>query len=181
MTSCESTKSTSDSIMDEKFELCSKLKYDSLITKYGSTDKKLIYQQQNIHSIFENFMLREKYLREVSKEGYSELLDEVKGKEIKPEFFQKFKKELGFDPYLLFPINSHYSCYSTLIEHQIINSKSGWQSRFLDAYWRYEASGDITTENSSIKDALNYIPDDKFEKIIYRKLFIDLIYVHAQG
>ena len=81
-------------------------------------DGKLIYKQ-NIHSLLENSLIQEKYLTEISKNGYSELLKKVNRKEIKPGFFEKFKSDLGFDPYLLFPINSHLSCYGYLFEQQM--------------------------------------------------------------
>ena len=63
------------------------------------------------YDLLENSLIQEKYLTEISKNGYTELLKKASRKEIEPEFFEKLKSDLGFDPYLLFPINSHLSCY----------------------------------------------------------------------
>jgi len=175
-TACGSSKNTSD-FVDEKFELCSEIKYNRLVTEVGPIEGKLIYKQ-NIHSLFENSLIQEKYLTEISKNGYSELLKKASRKEIKSEFFENFKSDLGFDPYLLFPINSHLSCYGYLFEQIKVIDKSSWQSEFALAYNKFEASGDLNTESEYLIDALNKIPDDKFELIIYRKLFLDLIYTN---
>jgi hypothetical protein len=175
MTACGSTKNTTDLIADEKFELCSEIKYNRLVTEVGSIDGKLIYKQ-NIHSLLENALIQEKYLTEISKIGYSELLIKANRKEIKPEFIEEFKSDLGFDPYLLFPINSQLSCYGYLFEQLNILDKSSWQFDFGLAYNEFEAYGDLKTDSEYLIKALKKIPEDKFQLIMYRKLFLDLIY-----
>ncbi len=175
ITSCGSTKNTTDLIADEKFELCSEIKYNRLITKVGPIEGKLIYKQ-NIHGLLENSLIQEKYLTEISKNGYSELLRKANRKEIKPEFFEKFKTDLAFDPYLLFPINSHLSCYGYLFEQLKILDKSSWQYEFVLAYNKFEAYGNLKTDSNYLIVALSKIPEDKFQLIMYRKLFLDLIY-----
>ncbi|MDG4715334.1 hypothetical protein [Winogradskyella marincola] len=175
ITACGSTKNTSDLIADEKFELCSEIKYNRLVTEFGPIEGKLIYKQ-NIHSLFENSLITEKYLTEISKNGYSELLKKVTRKEIKPEFFEKLKSDLGFDPDLLFPVNSDLSCYGYLIEQLNILDKSSWQYEFCLAHNKYEAYGNLKTDSQYLIDVLNKIPDDKFKLIMYRKLFLDIIY-----
>ena len=174
ITSCGSNQSIVEFTADEKFELCSELKYNSLVKEYGPPDK-LIYSE-NIHSLFENFLLQEKILTEISTKGYSELIAKVKRKEIKPEFFAEFNKELGFNPYLLFRINSHISCYDYPFLRLELFDKTSWRYDFLDAYWRFEANGDLNSDNNYLIDAINKIPDNKFKMITYRKLFLDLIY-----
>ena len=175
ITACGSTKNTTDLIADEKFELCSEIKYNRLVTEIGPIEGKLIYKQ-NIHSLLENSLIQEKYLTEISKNGYAELLKKAGRKEIKPEFFEKLKSDLGFDPYLLFPINSHLSCYGYLFEQLNILDKSSWLFEFGLAYNKFEAYGDAKTDSEYLIDALNKIPEEKFQLIIYRKLFLDLIY-----
>jgi hypothetical protein len=175
ITACGSTKNTTDLIADEKFELCSEIKYNRLVTEVGSIDGKLIYKQ-NIHSLLENALIQEKYLTEISKIGYSELLIKANRKEIKPEFIEEFKSDLGFDPYLLFPINSQLSCYGYLFEQLNILDKSSWQFDFGLAYNEFEAYGDLKTDSEYLIKALKKIPEDKFQLIMYRKLFLDLIY-----
>ena len=177
ITSCGSTKNTNDIIADKKFELCSEIKYNRLVTEVGPIEGKLIYKQ-NIHSLLENYLIQEKYLTEISKSGYAELLKKVNRKETKPEFFENLKLDLGFDPYLLFPINSHLSCYGYLFEQLKILDKSSWQFEFGLAYNKFEAYGDLKTDSEYLIDALNNIPEDKFQKITYRKLFLDLIYTN---
>lgn len=175
ITACGSTKNTTDLIADEKFELCSEIKYNRLITKVGPIDGNLIYKQ-NIHHLLENSLIQEKYLTEISKNGYSELLRKANRKEIKPEFFKKFKSDLEFDPFLLFPTGSHISCFHYLIEQLKISDKSSWQYDFRDSYWKFEANGDLNSNVTDLIDALEKIPEDKFKLIRYRKLFLDLIY-----
>ncbi|MCB0745148.1 MAG: hypothetical protein KDC67_14665, partial [Ignavibacteriae bacterium] len=153
----------------------SKIKYNRLLKELGPIEGKLIYKQ-NIHSLLENSLLQEKYLTDISKIGYAELLKKASRNEIKPKFFEKLKSDLGFDPYLLFPTNSHLSCYGYLFEQLKILDKSSWQYHFRDAYWKFEASGDLNSNCEYLIDALNKIPEDKFQLVIYRKLFLDLIY-----
>ncbi|WP_298500424.1 hypothetical protein [uncultured Algibacter sp.] len=177
ITACGSTKNTSDLIADEKFELCSEIRYNRLVTEVEPIEGKLIYKQ-NIHSLLENSLIKEKYLTEISKNGYAELLKKVIRKEIKPDFFEKLKSDLGFDPYLLFPTNSHLSCYGYLFEQLNVLDNSSWQYDFCLAYNKFEAYGNLKTDNEYLIDALNKIPEDKFQLIMYRKLFLDLIYTN---
>ncbi|WP_130963187.1 hypothetical protein [Hyunsoonleella flava] len=176
ITACGSTKYADDRIADEKFELCSEIKYNRLITEFTPIEGKLIYKQ-NIHSLLENALIQEKYLTKISKNGYSELLQKAGRKEISPEFFEKFKSDLEFDPYMLFPINSYLSCYGFLFDPLKILDKSNWQYDFVLAYNKFEAYGDLKSDSKYLIDALNKIPEEKFQLIIYRKLFLDLIYV----
>ncbi|WP_157814105.1 hypothetical protein [Olleya sp. Bg11-27] len=175
ITACDSTKNTIDLIADEKFELCSEIKYNRRVTEIGPIAGKLIYKQ-NIHSLLENSLLKEKYLTEIDKIGYSELLKKVNQKEIKPDFFEKLKSDIGFDPYSLFPKNSHLSCYGYLFEQLHILDKSSWQYQFCLAFNKFEAYGNLERESEYLIDVLNKIPEDKFQLIMYRKLFLDFIY-----
>lgn len=175
ITACGSTKNTTDLIAGEKFELCSEIKYNRLVTEFGPIEGKLIYKQ-NIHSLLEDSLLQEKYLTEISKNGYSELLKKANRNEIKPEFFEKLKSELEFDPYMLFPINSHLSCYGYLFEQLKILDKSSWQYQFCLAFNKFEAYGNLERESEYLIEVLNKVPEDKFQLIMYRKLFLDLIY-----
>jgi len=178
ITACGSTKNTSDQIADEKFKLCSELKYEKLITQYYSrTDEKLILKQ-NIHSLLENYLIQENYLTEISKNGYSELLNKAVRKEIDTKFFEKFKADLEFDPLLLFPRNYQSGCYDYLIIQLKILDENSWQYKFRDDYWKSEVEGFLMSDNGHINNALNKIPEEKFEMLIYRKLFLDLIYIH---
>ncbi len=177
ITACGSTKNTTDLIADEKFKLCSEIKYNQLVTDVSPIGEKLIYKQ-NIHSLLENLLIQEKYLTEISKNGYAELLKKESRKEIKPEFIEKLKSDLGFDPYLFFPINSHSSCYGYLFEQLKILDKSSWQFEFVLAYNKFEAYGDLKTDSEYLIDVLNKIPENKFQLIMYRKLFLDLIYTN---
>lgn len=74
-TSCGSIKETTDQVADEKYELCSKLEYNRLINQ-GPIDGELIYKQ-NIHSLFENALIKEGHLSEISKMGFSKLLQKA--------------------------------------------------------------------------------------------------------
>ncbi|MCC8358909.1 hypothetical protein [Salinimicrobium sediminilitoris] len=179
ISSCGSKKSTSNSVADEKFKLCSEIKYNRLVTDYGPIEGKPIYKQ-NIHSLFENLLLREKYLNEVSKTGYRDLLKKVSQNKIEGDILGKFKEDLEFDPYMLFPTNSFLSCYGYLFEQLNILDESDhsiWQYKFALAYNKFEAYGNLKSDSNYLLDALNKIPEKEFEKIMYRKLFLDLIFM----
>lgn len=177
--SCGSNKEIDNTIADEKFKICTDIKYNRLITDLGPVNGRQIYKE-NIHSLFENLLLRENYLSEISKNGYINLLKSVERNEIKPELLEKFTSELEFDPYLLFPTNSFLSCYGYLFEQLNIFDKANkeiWQYKFGLAYNKFEAYGSLNMNSEYLIDALNEIPDKEFEKIIYRKLFLDLIFM----
>ncbi|EIJ39685.1 hypothetical protein JoomaDRAFT_2719 [Galbibacter orientalis DSM 19592] len=72
ITACGSIKNTTDLIADEKFELCSEIRHNQLITEIDPIEGELIYKQ-NIHSLLENSLIQEKYLTEICKSGYEEL------------------------------------------------------------------------------------------------------------
>ncbi|MFD1015494.1 hypothetical protein [Winogradskyella rapida] len=180
ITACGSTKNTTDLIADEKFELCSEIKYNRLVTEVGPIEGKLIYKQ-NIHSLLENSLIQEKYLTEISKKGYTKLLKKASRKEIEPEFFEKFKSDLGFDPYLLFFNNSHLSCYEYLFEQLNVLTENSWQYKSgLVTNNKSKINGDFKTEIEYLIYLVNKIPKSKFELIIYRKLFLDYIYTELK-
>ncbi|NJY64310.1 hypothetical protein HC174_16350 [Salinimicrobium sp. CDJ15-81-2] len=175
--SCGSNKSTSNSVTDEKFELCSEIRYNRLITNYDPIEGKEIYKK-NIHSLFENILLQEGLLTEISKAGYKDLLQKVGQNKIKVEILEKFKEDLEFDPYMLFATNSFLSCYGYLFEQLNIldeTDHSIWQYKFALAFNKFDAYGNLKSDNVFLLDALNEIPEDEFKKIMYRKLFLDLI------
>jgi len=176
--SCNSKKNTDGLITDKEFEYCSELKYEKAIN-LGPVNGKLS-DKKNIHSLLEQSLIKEKYLPEISKKGYSQLFDRIKNKEIKADFFIKFKRDIGFDPYLLFPLMSRLQCYDIIIVREktegITIDKTNWQYQLMDAYWQIEAVGDLNFEDDNLKNVLSKIPEDKFQLIMYRKLFLDIIY-----
>ncbi|MCY2686782.1 hypothetical protein [Salinimicrobium sp. TH3] len=180
VSSCGSSKIEKEGIVDEKFTLCSDLKYDRLITEFYPNEGKTILKK-NIHSLFENFLLKQGYLTEISKAGYEDLLEKVKRGEVSEKSTEQFREELDFDPSLLFPSSTFMSCYTMLIEEFKLVNEKGWHSQFRDAYWKFEANGDLDSDNSNqIEKALQLIPEEKFKEIEYRKLFLDLIYMHVR-
>ncbi|WP_089381949.1 hypothetical protein [Lutibacter agarilyticus] len=179
ITSCGSMKNSNEIIADEKFELCNKLRLESRINNLAPDNSKPIYNQ-NIYSLFENFLIQENYLTEISKKGYSQLLDKIKLNEKKSDLIDKFSSELGYDPYFGFSPNTRLSCYGYLFEQLKILDKSSWQYEFCLAYNKFESVG-IDKENYDyLKNAMNKIPDKKFEKIVYRIIFLDLIYFELE-
>ncbi len=180
ISSCGSSKIEKEGIADEKFTLCSDLKYDRLITEFYPNEGNTILKK-NIHSLFENFLLKQGYLTEISKAGYEDLLEKVKRGEVSEKSTEQFREELDFDPSLLFPSSTFMSCYTMLIEEFKLVNEKGWHSQFRDAYWKFEANGDLDSDNTNqIEKALQLIPEEKFKEIEYRKLFLDLIYMHVR-
>ncbi|WP_137091243.1 hypothetical protein [Mangrovivirga cuniculi] len=124
--------------------------------------------------MLENKLIRDGFLEEISKSGYSKLLD----KEIPNEFFEEFQTEIGFNPILLFPINSHINCYGILYERLKLYDKKNWQYDFVLAFNEYEAGGMTDIKSPHLKNSIDKIPENKFQNIIYRKLFLDLIFTY---
>ena len=169
--SCGSTRKTSDLVFDQKFKACTDEKYDLLANQSLPTDT-LLFQKEHIHQLLENKLLQDGYLKEISKTGYLELFE----KDIKPDFFEDFKEAIGFDPELLFPRNSFISCYGLLYHRLHLFNDKSWQYKFGYAYNQYEKYGKGFIKSPYIKAALKEIPENKFQNIIYRKVFLDLLY-----
>ncbi|MFB9054635.1 hypothetical protein ACFFVB_16220 [Formosa undariae] len=175
ITTCYSQENKTDLIVDEKFEQCSELRYNKLLSEVGPIKGKLI-TKKNIHILLEKSLIQEKYLSEISKNGYSELLKNVN--KIRPIFFEKFISDIGFDPYSLFPKSSHLTCYGYLFEQLKIIDKTSWQYEFCLAFNKFEAYGNLKTDSEYLIDVLDEIPEGKFQNIVYRKLFLDIIYTN---
>jgi|GEM_PF-1215650 hypothetical protein len=177
ISSCGSNKNTL--VADKKFELCSDIRYERLISNFNPLARKSVYKR-NIHSLFENLLIREGYLTEVNKAGYRDLLNKVRKNKVDLNLFEKFKTYLGFDPQILFPTGSFTSCYTYMIENLGIMDEDSWQYKFRDAYWKFEAEGNLRQENDFIFDALKVLPEKEFQDINYRKLFLDLIFLELE-
>lgn len=165
----------SDLTFEQKFKQCTDEKYNHLANQSLPTDT-LLFEKANIHNLLENKLIIDGYLKEISKKGYSELLD----KNIPSEFFENFEKENGFDPILLFPVNSYISCYGILYHRLNLYDKNSWQFKFGYAFNQYEAYGKMNIRSSYLKAALMEIPEKKFQNIIYRRVFLDLLYTHYE-
>ena len=180
ITACGSAKKGADRINDEKFKLCSDIKYDRLITVFYPDEEKRVITE-NIHSLFENSLLKQGHLTDISKAGYSNLLGKIKRGEVGEESTQKFSQELSFNPVSLFPDSYFTSCYTELIEELELVNEQSWQYQFRDAYWQFEAEGDLDSDSANqVEKALQLIPEEKFKEIDYRRLFLDLIYMHLR-
>ena len=180
ITACGSTKKETARIIDEKFKVCSDIKYDRLITTFYPDEEKRIIAE-NIHSLFENSLLKQGHLTDISKAGYSNLLGKIKRGEVGEESTEKLSQELNFNPVSLFPDSYFTSCYTQLIEELKLVNENSWQYEFRDAYWKFEAEGDLSSDSANqVEKALQLIPEEKFREMEYRKLFLDLIYMHLR-
>jgi hypothetical protein len=177
ISSCGSNKHTL--VAEKKFELCSDIRYECLLSDLGPLAGKSVYKR-NIHSLFENLLIREGYLTEVNKAEYRDLLNKVRENKVDLNLFEKFKTDLGFDPQILFMTSSFTSCYTYMIENLGIVNEDSWQYKFRDAYWKFEAEGNLRQENDFILDALKVIPEKEFQNINYRKIFLDLIFLELE-
>lgn len=173
ISSCNSSRIKSDLMFEQKFKHCADEVYNKLADRSYPIDT-LLFQKANVHHLFENQLILDGYLEEISREGYSDLLD----KNISAEFFKKFEKEIGFEPSLLFPVNSFINCYGTLNHRIELFDKNSWQFKFVFAFNQYEAYGMMELKSEYLKAVLMEIPEKKFKNIIYRKVFLDLIYSH---
>jgi len=169
--SCASTKEQSNILFDQKFEKCTDEKYDYLANQSFPIET-LLFQKKNIHNLLENELIKEGYLEEISKKGYIKLLNT----NIDPEFFEKFESEIGFNPDLLFPTLQFISCYGILYHRLNLFKENSWQFNFGKGFNEYEAYGKMNIKSPYLEKALEEIPDEKFKNLIYRKLFLDLLY-----
>ena len=96
------------------------------------------------------------------------------------EIYETINKKLweNFELGLIDKNTVVYTRFVKLFEQLKILDESSWQFEFGLAYNKFEAYGDLKTDSEYLIDALNKIPEDKFQKIIYRKLFLDLIYTN---
>ena len=173
--SCTASKSVENVDLDEKFDLCSKVKYEKLINKVAINDSQQAYAE-NIHGHLENFLLIKGYLSNVSASGYEKLLIAVSDSPERFSDFEEFKSELGFDPLFLFASNYQASCYDYVIDQLKLVKSDSWQHQFREYFWKAEATGFFEDTEHNIIKALRIIPKEKFNSIVYRKLFLDLIY-----
>jgi hypothetical protein len=171
ITACASLQPTSDLALDQKFKACTDETYNQLASQSLPKDS-LLYQKAHIHNVLENKLIANGYLEDLSKEGYSKLLD----KSIAPKFFTEFENEIGLDPYFLFPQNAFASCYDVMDDKLHLFDEKSWQSKFVSVYKQFEAQGNGGIKSPYLKAALEEIPELKFQNITYRKLFLDLIY-----
>ncbi len=175
--SCDSKKNTPD-FADNKFESCVEQKYSDLIG-YVTTDGNLT-DKKNIHKLFEQELIKNGYLADINKNAYLNLFNKIKQNDIDSNFFDQFKVKLGFDPFLLFPFigQAQLKCYDQIILRKEMVDKTSWQYNVMESLWEIEKSGDLNFYDGNLANALMSIPDEKFELLMYRKLFLDVIYLH---
>jgi len=166
--SCNSQKKTTEILITQKLEKC----YES---PYNEKDLKEFYIK-NIYQMFENFLREEKYLTEISKKGYLELFSKVEKNELGNDFLVKFYKKLNFDPFQYFRTNTFLHCYGYLYEQLKIIDKKSWIYELVKEFNNFEAYGNMNLENIYLKKTIEKIPVKEFNEIVYRKIFLDLIF-----
>lgn len=163
--------SSCKTIVDYEFKKCYDSKLKERVTFMGPVkiDKKI---QLNIHQIFETYLIENQMLSNNTKNGYKDLIIDIKNNVIEKSQFEKFKTKIGFDPILHFNPYLSTQCFGELFEIKKKLNNTDWQYDFLITFNKFEEYGEI----EYLSEMLEKIPDDKFIKIEYRKLFIDLIF-----
>ncbi|PNQ72505.1 hypothetical protein C1T31_12015 [Hanstruepera neustonica] len=175
--SCDSKKSTPD-LADKEFEVCIELEYSNRI-EIGPAGGNLTVKK-NIHKLLEQALVKKGYLTDTTKNGYLNLFNQIKQSDIDSDFFDQFKIQLGFDPFPLFPFigQAQLKCYDQVVLRKEMVYKTSWQYNVMESLWEIEKSGDLNFNDDNLANALMSIPEDKFELLIYRKLFLDVIYIY---
>ena len=180
--SCASKDLSQDNIWDEKFELCSDMQLLTNI-EFNIGDGAKEKYARNIYPLLENFLLQEEILRDISKEGYKELVYKTLFNQIEPTIFEKFINEIGFDPSLALANPTSVYCYGypyPYREDQLRKLKKGWQYEFLLVINKIYAQGGYSKGNIDVfYSAIDKIPEEKFSKEIYRRYFLDMVYMIA--
>ncbi|GAB5557977.1 MAG: hypothetical protein SchgKO_21900 [Schleiferiaceae bacterium] len=166
---------------DRVFEKCQNEQYNPVelyedivgIVDQGTLEK---VKSTDVHKKFEDFLIQEKYLSAPTKKGYAELLQSIGEYPLKPEVLNKFHEDLGFIPILWFPPNSYLACYEELLSQKPNFDLDHWAYQFAQAFNAFEAYGKKEIDSGYLIAALDKIPEDKFDKIMYREIFLNLVY-----
>jgi len=176
--SCASKKTSNDVIWDEKFELCSEIELSKRI-KFDLVKGANETSAKNIYPLFENFLLEQEILKDISIEGYKDLMYKTFFDKIDTEVFRKFSMEIEFEPFFLFTTPNLY-CYAYPYpnrEDQLRKLKKGWQYEFCLSVNKLEAEGGYSQKNINlIYNSLDKIPEEKFSKEVYRRFYLNIVY-----
>jgi len=180
--SCATKKIKDDVIWDEKFELCNEIQLETNI-EFNISDPSHKKYARNIYPLLENFLLQEKILTSISKEGYKQLVYNAIFDQIDSKIFEKFIHEIGFDPSLALANPISVYCYAypyPYRENQLRELKKGWQYEFLFVINEIYAGEGYSKDNIELfYSAIDKIPKEKFSKEIYRRYFLDMVYMIA--
>ena len=88
----------------------------------------------------------------------------------------EFINEIGFSPFFYINRYGFIDCHYKLYNELKIIDKEHWIYKFGLKYNELEAHGELELFDEYIKNALLIIPKNRFKRIEYRKLFLDLIY-----
>ena len=179
LASCATNKTSEDIIWDEKFELCKEIQLETNI-EFNIADPSHKKYARNIYPLLENFLLQEKILTSISKEGYKQVVYNAIFEQIDPKIFEKFIHEIGFDPSLALANPISVYCYAypyPYRENQLRELKKGWQYEFLLVINKIYAEKGYSKDSIELfYSAIDKIPEEKFSKEIYRRYFIDMVY-----
>ncbi|MGO1751621.1 MAG: hypothetical protein ACTHYV_03925 [Psychroflexus sp.] len=168
---------TKESKIDEDFKNCqiTQLNKKLEIIKPPASIAKSI---KKIPKKLEQFLLKENYIKNQSKEEYQNLFKKIKSGKINSKLIKKFDNKIGFSSSAYFDTNPSY-CLRLLINEKNIPNKNDWHYKFLDSYYKFQANSGMG-ENLSlnlIKKTIDKIPNKEFNKLIYRQIILNEIYL----
>ncbi|WP_111709757.1 hypothetical protein [Lutibacter citreus] len=184
ITSCSTTRNIESEVWDEKFQLCKDLELsESINNSFYPIPESKIDSVKNIYSLFENFLLDEKILNEITKKGYKDLLQKSFDKKITSKKIFEFSEFMRFDTSMIFMTFSNKGCFANTEYryNQLSKEKKGWQYEFCVILDKYEADGGFNKKGLEILNkSIDKIPNRKFNKEVYRRYFLDLVYAVGQ-
>jgi len=177
--SCSSTKQIESDIWDKEFKECKDLELSNRIKNSFSPIKKTkVDSVKNIYTLFENFLLQKKILKEISKNGYKDLLEKSFAKKITSKTIFEFCEIMQTDVLMFFSPLSIKGCFGNTEYryNQLKKEKNGWKYNFVLIIDKYESEGGFNENGLEIlKKSIDLIPDKKFNMEIYRRYILALV------
>lgn len=177
-----SCKSNDNLVIDQKFERCINYRHSLQMDMY-MTDTISVNAnteiKSNIFNYWENILLIDGHLEEVSKKAYSKLFVKILEPGVLDSSLLKFKSEIEFDPSYLMEGYSVYiqniGCIDYLYRHLGLIDENDWRIKLFKIHDKIESVGN-TDSNQFIIEMIDAVPQKSFENIIYRRQFLYYIY-----
>jgi len=155
-------------LIDRNIDACFTLQLERLENSYGIKAK-------TVYPKLENFLIEKKHLKSISKKSYLNLIQDIENHKVKSAVLDQFNKREGFSLSLLTSsiFFADMNCTRLALD-TLTNRKYYWQYKYLQQIGKIQHEGNLNVPNQ-IHDLMECIPIDKFEKLQYRRLFLNVI------
>ncbi len=140
---------------------------------WGFATNKIEQEQgENIHQLFEKHLIENKLLTGRKKADYNQLIININDKNITDLKTTEFKNSLEIkwaDEGMRLSIRS---CFDRFYRVEKLFSENDWKYKYVVKFNEFERTGDW----KDLSIALDEIPENKFGKLVYRKLFLTILF-----